>query len=265
MAVKKTKQGNAMPNKPYWDETEMVNDGQGAEILALGDSWFWYPVNNLLNPISRWTGGRTILAYGAVGAEARGYLNPYYFDNFSRCLKTYGKIRAVLISGGGNDIAGLDDFPKLLKADCTGIGTPQECFQPGKVKALFDDIIAVYQKLADEVGKRRPEATLFTHQYDHAIPDGRGFLGLGQWLKAPMDLCKVKPSLQQAVVTWLIDAFGERLEKLEAANGGRVVFLRTAGTLDPDDWANELHPWPKGFNKMARLHWVPAINHAFTV
>ena len=81
------------PNKPFWDENEMISEGYGAEILALGDSWFWYPANNLLSPISRWVSPpRTILALGNNGAEAQEYVHDYYLDNFVRCLKTYTNI-----------------------------------------------------------------------------------------------------------------------------------------------------------------------------
>ena len=78
-----------------------------------------------------------------------------------------------------------------------------------------------------------------------------------------MDACKVKPTMQQAVVSYLIDKFGEALTQLEGQYPGKVVFLRTAGTLSADEWSNELHPTVPGFNKMAKKNWVPAINAQF--
>lgn len=252
-------------NHPFWDETEMVNEGYGAEILALGDSWFWYPKNNLLNPIFRWLSpARAILALGANGAEAQEYLHPYYKDNFVRCLKTYTNIRAVLISGAGNDFAGLDDFGDILKADCTGINDPAKCFRPGQPGKLFDTIAAVYDDLVAQVKQHRPEAKVFVHQYDYAIPSGKGFLGIGQWLREPMLRARINDAaLRQDVVDMLIDTLGDRLAKLEANAAGRVMFLRSAGTLNPDQWDNELHPTPRGFTKMARAHWVDAVQGAF--
>ena len=120
-----------------------------------------------------------------------------------------------------------------------------------------------YDELTAQVKKHRPEAKIFVHQYDHAIPTGKGFLGMGQWLKLPMDTAKVKPSIQQDVVNLLIDSLGKRLETLEGNANGRVIFLRTTGTLKPEQWANELHPTPGGFNKMAKTHWVDAVKTAF--
>ena len=254
-----------MVNRPYWDEVEMVNNGDGAEILALGDSWFWYPANNLLNPIFRWLSpARVILALGANGAEAQDYLHDFYLDDFTRCLKTYTNIRAVLLSGGGNDFAGLDDFGDILKEDCSGITDAAKCFKAGQPGRLLDKVAAVYDELVARVKKHRPEAKVFVHQYDYAIPTGKGFFGLGQWLKAPMDAASITDAnLQQQVVNRLIDLLGERLAALEAGSNGRGKFLRTAGTLNPEQWANELHPTPRGFNKIARAHWVDSVQAAF--
>jgi hypothetical protein len=49
----------------------MLGDNKLPDLLAIGDSWFWYPFNNLLIPIwGLWAGAKTILAQGKVGAEA---------------------------------------------------------------------------------------------------------------------------------------------------------------------------------------------------
>lgn len=40
-----------MINGPIWDELQL--DGSSPTILAIGDSWFWYPLNNLANPLHR--------------------------------------------------------------------------------------------------------------------------------------------------------------------------------------------------------------------
>lgn len=40
-----------MINGPVWDETLLVRNGVFPSILAIGDSWFWYPENNLPAPL----------------------------------------------------------------------------------------------------------------------------------------------------------------------------------------------------------------------
>ena len=46
-----------MLTQPYWDERLMYKDGEVPHVLAIGDSWFWYSVNNLLSPIFNVLGG----------------------------------------------------------------------------------------------------------------------------------------------------------------------------------------------------------------
>jgi len=42
---------------------------------------------------------------------------------------------------------------------------------------------------------------------------------------------------------------------------GQVVFVDTRETLMPADWANELHPTPAGFKKLAQK-WAPKLKSA---
>jgi len=44
--------------------------------------------------------------------------------------------------------------------------------------------------------------------------------------------------------------FDNMLRQLEIANAN-VVYVRTQGTLGANDWTNELHPTPGGFDKIA--------------
>lgn len=44
----------AVTNTIYWDKTQMQNDGATPSILAIGDSWFWYP----------FFGGSLIVSFG---------------------------------------------------------------------------------------------------------------------------------------------------------------------------------------------------------
>ena len=56
---------------PYTNEGLMQDEVGQPHILALGDSWFWYPANNLLIPIwNLWAGNKVVLAQGFAGAKA---------------------------------------------------------------------------------------------------------------------------------------------------------------------------------------------------
>jgi len=247
--------------KVYWrsQENTMQERDETPDILALGDSWLWYPANNLLNPVNRYSGEPTILAYGDNGVESVELLHPSHFEPFRKSLAGYPSVRIVMLSAGGNDFAGLEDFEALLNPDCSGFTTPEACFRGDEPAKLLKVVLDAYREIIDKTLATRRKATVLVHNYDYAIPTGIGFLGLGQWLKAPMDACQVpakgalKPgSLRRRVVSLLIDALGAGLKGLETEYSGKVIYVPTPGTLGDDDWANELHPTKSGFNRLGR-------------
>ena len=64
-----------MINGPVWDERQL--DGISPTILAIGDSWFWYPFNNLANPLHRILNRsreHIILVRGRNGATTSEYV-----------------------------------------------------------------------------------------------------------------------------------------------------------------------------------------------
>jgi hypothetical protein len=258
-----------MINGPVWDERELSLNNEVPTILAIGDSWFWYPFNNLLNRLHRILNENSqnvILVRGGNGAEVVDYLKNPLRRMIQRDLNKklgYGKsLRAVLVSGGGNDFAGYEDLGEILLGDCSKAQTAQECFKPGQPDALFATVAQAIGELADlvkaELGDGVP---VLVHSYDYAIPTGKGFIGLGQWLKEPMDDHQVPrvpgASIQEDLVKLLIDTHVANLQALTATHQNLVV-VDTRGALEANDWANELHPTMAGFEKIAK-HWEPTL------
>jgi hypothetical protein len=241
---------------PYWNEAVMQYNNEVPDILAIGDSWFWYPANNLLNPINNfWNGNKTILALGNNGAKAVEYTGKYKrsIRDAVRGYKT--KVRAVLISGGGNDFAGQEDMDKIIRIGCADATTIDACFQPSQPDALFDSVLDAYVDLVTLIWGFIPGAKIFIHDYDYAIPGKTDWIGFGQWLKTPMNLASVPADLQQSLVNRLIDDFGSSMKAFADTNPG-VTFIHSAGTLkQEDEWSNELHPTPEGFEKIAKTCW----------
>ena len=250
-----------MANGPYWDESQMIGDVKLPDILALGDSWFWYPFNNLLIPIwGLWAGAKTILAQGMVGAEATELASGKWLKNFRAALKGWNTIRAVLISAGGNDFAGMDDMSRILKPDCSAAANGEDCFNPAATEQLmFHDVADAYATLLDEVKRYRPESLVFLHNYDYAVPTGIGVLGFGHWLKAPMDAVGVPTPVQPLAVDYLINVFNDALAQVQKDYPDHVLIVDSRGTLTQADWANELHPTPAGFNKLVTRAWQPVL------
>lgn len=239
----------------------MMGDVKLPDVLALGDSWFWYPFNNLLIPIwGLWAGAKTILAQGVVGAEATELASGQWLKDFRAALRGWNTIRAVLISAGGNDFAGMDDMQRILRPDCSQAAAGEDCFDTAATEQLMlRDVAGAYGVLLEEIGRWRPEALVFLHNYDYAVPSGRGILGFGHWLKEPMDAVGVPVAVQPLAVDYLINVFSDALAKVQMDYPDRVLIVDSRGTLADDDWANELHPTPSGFNKLVSQAWSPVL------
>ena len=172
--------------------------------------------------------------------------------------KGYGRtIKAVFLSGGGNDFAGRDDLPQLLLEDCSHATSAIACLRDGQPNRLFDTVTDALLSVVALVEEKIPGTPVFVHSYDYPPPNGKGFLGLGQWLQFPMDEAKVDRALQEEVAKLLVDQFWLCLEEAQA-KAPTLKLVDGRHTLKPDEWANELHPTPRGFNRLAKC-WRPAL------
>lgn len=255
-----------MINGPVWDERVLQIENVFPTVLAIGDSWFWYPRNNLAIPLHKILNrGQThvVLVRGHNGAEATEYETGPIRDQIERDLdktKGYGKtLRAVFLSGGGNDFAGRDDLVQILLPDCSGSTSPGACLRSGEPKRLFSKVQRALLSVVELVQQKIPGTPVFVHGYDYACPNGKGFLGLGQWLQYPMDQCGVRRTLDQPLVDLLIDEFRVSLEQAKAQSP-LLQLVDGRKTLVRNDWANELHPTVSGFNRLAKCWISPLVN-----
>lgn len=253
-----------MINGPVWDEEILKQESTFPTVLAVGDSWFWYLKNNLANPLHKILNKRkshVMLVRGANGAEAIEYKSGPIRQQIEWDLdkkRGYGKtIQAVFLSGGGNDLAGPDDFVQVLLPDCSGAKKPEQCLQKNQPSMLFGTVSDALLSVVALVEQKIRGTPVFVHSYDYANPNGKGFLGLGQWLQYPMNLRKVPQKLHQPLINLLIDAYWDSL--LEAQKKAPTLnLINQRGTLAREEWANELHPTSRGFNKVAKL-WEPIL------
>ena len=241
-----------MAQSPFWgSETLMQQQVLSPDVLAYGDSWFWYPANNLMIPINAlWNGTRTVLVKGKLGAELSEMVGgtPALWNDFRGDIEGYPTIACLLLSGGGNDFAGMHNFPDLLKLDCSGAVTADDCFDVGQPAndierqpwRLMRQLAKNYQSLIDFVRSVRPDLPIILQAYDYAIPTGIGFggikgglFGIGDWLQAPMNDRHVPQALQKDVVRRLIDDFVLTLSALaDPRQNTNVFFVNTVGTLE---------------------------------
>lgn len=254
-----------MGTNVFWGASSMEHDpdNQSPSLLLVGDSWFWYPVDNLAVEIAAALSQQVLLVIGRNGAEAAEW-GTKYRKEIERGFDLYAPgIGGLLVSGGGNDIAGMDNFLRLLEPDCRGATTVAQCFKAGQPDALLAMLDGAYRALIAEFRARNPAAPVFLHQYDYAWPTGKGLFGPSDWLKAPMDAAFVPEALRRPLFKELIGRL--KLTQIDMsldATLGTVVVMDTAGTLPEDNasmWANELHPTPAGFRRITKQAVLPAL------
>jgi hypothetical protein len=238
-------------------------------VVAEGDSWFDYPFHDVLNLLE------DEHSYEVEAVSHRGdtvesmAFAPGQLDDFSRAVEKVLRRRivpkAILVSGGGNDIAG-DEFAILLNHAASARNGLNQTIVSGVIdERLFDayvTILSAITKLCQELAGRT--VPIILHGYDYAVPDGRGFAG-GAWLLPGPWL---EPGFRQkgyadtvrraALVRELIDRFNAMLGRVSKQPGfAHIRFLDLRGTLSGKTdyktwWANELHPTKKGFQAVAK-------------
>jgi lysophospholipase L1-like esterase len=257
-------------------------------LLAQGDSWFDYPVGTDLIDCLNANHGHKIVnlavagstlndeAYGPVPREMFRIpgIGPRHSDDPSRIAELVNRILnhsshheekpdALLISAGGNDIAG-DEFFSLINNAQSGLPPMNQAVMNGIVsetfKTAFEFMIQHALQAAKSLGIKMP---IFLHGYDYPWPDGRGLVhflgfGIGPWFdgtfnhknypnSSPADLQR-----RYDIVKSFIDALNTMQKSLEPQFPGKVFHVDLRGTLNTkDDWANELHPGNKGFKALA--------------
>ncbi len=256
-----------MAAKVYWG-LNSVNSGDdhpgNPTLILIGDSWFWYPFNNLAHELaSQLSFNHVLLVLGNNGAEAQEWSTKYR-KQIDLAFKWYAEgAQGLLLSGGGNDVAGPEDFDPLIEDNCSGKRTVESCYSPlqpgsllGKIRGSYEDVIAKFRKY-------NGTAPFFTHNYEKAWPTGDGLFGPAKWLKVPMERARVPEKLRHPLFVDLIAQLrNAQLDIAKATQGpGKFIPIETAGTLpdDEDVWANELHLKPAAFKKMVKAAWIPVL------
>lgn len=249
---------------------EAVGLGSAGVLVAEGDSWFDYPWNDVLRLLEdEHAFDVESVAHKGDRIEEMAYSGGQ-LEEFTRRLEKLlrrGVVpRALLLSGGGNDIAGRE-FGMLLNHSRSGPalrGLNDQVISgviDQRIRFAYVTVISAVTTLCEQrLGRRLP---ILVHGYDHPVPDGRGFLGgwwslPGPWLEPGF---REKGYAQLAERTTLagrlIDRFNGMLQAIVALPDlSHVVFVDLRGTLSTgadyrEWWANELHPTPEGFRRVA--------------
>ena len=231
-------------------------------ILAMGDSWFDYPLDGdeialaSTDIIAQLPGAAAvkpltlnIAHYGDTSTQIFGLGKQHQVVGLLADPANWrgsGKPDAILISAGGNDIIG-DCFCIYLGYETLG----EPALDEQRYQGALASIEASYRSLISFRDLRMPGVPIFAHCYDFPFPTGVGVLCLGPWLKPGLDYTGwgYEPGVE--VCHRMLTDFRAVLAGLASDAANLFVLVDTQGTLGANDWANELHPFPPGFGRLS--------------
>lgn len=237
-------------------------------LLAEGDSWFDYPFYDVLQILEDdFAFDVESVAHKGDAIEQMAYGGGQLHD-FTRLLEKLlaqnRAPRAILLSGGGNDVAG-DEFTMMLNHSLSQARGINQQVLTGvideRIKNAYIFIIAAVTRVCQaRIGK---PIKILIHGYDYPVPDGRGFLGgfaflPGPWLE-PGFRVKGYTDLPEriGIVKGMIDRLNKmqsELARLDEFSHVKHIDLRQTLSTGADYkrwWGNELHPTERGFQKVA--------------
>jgi hypothetical protein len=255
-------------------------------FLAEGDSWFDIftpsPLHqpNLLNSlrvpwrsalvdISHVGDTAEAMATGTQAAHTRQLLDMFTFN-------------ALLLSAGGNDLK--DAFMDLFMRNAVAAarGEPAKSAMDildVETKAANDIIAKVCDRVAQWIGLRsgsklNQRTPVILHGYDYLQPRPAGArlwidgaVVKGPWIYPVLKEKGASDEQMREKAHTVIDKFNEALaDRLDGMPG--VYLLNTRNTLTlaapgtdhrSNDWMDEIHPTPEGFDKLASAKWNPQL------
>lgn len=243
-----------MPNV-FWGVHGALAKNAATSVLMIGDSWFWYPFDNLAGELGGLLPHQQFVVVGRSGAEAADWDSRHRKD-IDYAFKFYGNsVQALILSGGGNDVAGMKDFLRIIKDSCGDAKNESDCYRLGEPDHIIAGLMGHYKALITKFRGYNKTAPVIVHHYDYAWPSGEGLFGPADWLLEPMLKAGVPVDYRRLLFKDLINRLKKGQEDL-AQDGtlGPVYVANTAGTLPwkkTSMWANELHPTPEGFRLLA--------------
>lgn len=238
--------------------------GSAGTLVAEGDSWFDYPWTDILRLLED-EHGYDVHSVARAGdlVEQMAYSGGQ-LERFSRQLERLlraGRIpKAVLLSGGGNDLAG-SEFGMLLDHAASATAGLNEQVIAGvidrRIRLAYVTILSAVTDVCREWIQR--PLPILIHGYDYPVPDGRGFLGGWTFLPGPWfepgfrEKGFTQLQVRKKIARDLVDRFNMMLQGVTAMpefSHVRYVDLRKTlptGANYQQFWENELHPTIRGF------------------
>lgn len=252
------------------ESIDKSNGYSSVSLLAEGDSWYDYPWTDVLSELEdRYNYDVEAVSHRGDRIESMAYSRGQlakFLGKLNKMIRLNRPPKAVLLSGGGNDIAGEQFAPILNNANSSHPGINDDVLAGyiTRIRLAYITIISALTNLCtNELGHKIP---ILIHGYDFAVPDGRGFWGgwgafPGPWL-SPGFVEKGYSNAEQMqdIVNVIINEFNDMQSSLTYVDGmEHVTHIDLRGTLDNSEntyktwWDNELHPTQAGFSAIADI------------
>lgn len=278
------------------DSPNLTNDNTQIDfidqvpVIAHGDSWFSLGAllgpraGNMLQYLS-FPNATALVSYAAPKLKLVDMVQ--HNKLFINAMTTRGMPvwRAILISGGGNDLfealkanPAHDLNERLLRTQNEWTDAPDASryLSDEGWKTLTNQLMTAYLGLdALRRVSVSPDAPIVTHVYDYATPRPAGLVfGLfDAWLSAPLQHYGIPSDDWIPVVHVLLDRFHQFLLADVMARISNFHVIDTSGTLTPATiheagrtvhWANEIHPNPDGYEVLANQVVNPYLTNLLT-
>lgn len=248
--------------------------GESGILLAEGDSWFSYPGADVISRLE-WNFDydvRSVAKHGDT-LESMVYDRPQLEKLVAAASKIEGqggRPRAVLLSGGGNDVVGRGLW-MLLNHKNSGLPpTNSEIVQSiinHRLRPAMISMLAAVTHMNDQLFEGEQRVPIIIHGYDFPYPDGRGFKGgfwvlPGPWLQPVLEERGYPTSdydllANRNIIQSVLEELNQMLASLPQVSGfEHVHFLDLRGLLQEDHahkrtWQDEMHPSRRGFQLVA--------------
>lgn len=240
-------------------------------LILYGDSWCDFPFyNDISKNLDKKYHIKNLAKHG-------NFLKTMAYDQYEmpRLLNTIWQtkvkekknIKAIIISGGGNDFVedkeGREGFSAILNHKNSGLpNLNQDIGDYFFNRTIKEAYIKIFESIIDKLKSINAEnVPIIIHGYGNALPDGRSyklpllpFVFSGPWLE-PTFTIKGYHDLDEKkmIIETLMEQFNDLLKTLSQKYSNNVRYVDVRGLLSnnindyQNYWSDEFHPTKSGF------------------
>jgi len=264
-------------DKQYFDE--FGEHGDKPKLLFEGDSWFSIPDNASIPVQLDSLLDLSILCLADPGDTLEDLTAGRQYKRLESLIRSerYGQTwDAIVLSAGGNDIIG-PEIARYLVRPRRASRDPEDYIDNEELNPALDGMRERFETLKQlrDTSTANPDTPILVHTYSYLSPRDAAHRLLvwktsGPWIYPHMIAAGITDAaVQRAIVRYLLDRFHGVLRDIARARGSNFHVVDTRRALPPAGtsrrkadrslWGDEIHPTSRGFHRIARNYFVPAL------